>query len=71
MIRNLTKSFGKLSCLKALKKLDLSSNLIDSPLAASDFDQDAAFTSHLEFFSLKYNMIPSIESKLFFKSIFL
>jgi hypothetical protein len=43
----------------------MSSNLIETPLKASDFDSD--FTSHLEYLNLKFNRIPSIETRVFFK----
>ena len=66
-IMNLKNAFKKLRCLKRLKILNLSSNLIISPLKASDFDEDSELTISLEYMSFRYNNIPSIESRLFFR----
>lgn len=63
-----TNAFKKLRCLKRLKIFNLSSNLINTPLRASDFDEESELTSSLEYLSFRYNNIPSIESKLFFRT---
>ena len=65
-IKTLRYAFKLLSCLTSLKRFDLSFNLITSPLIDSDFSDD--FAQHIEYLNLKNNQIPSIDTKVFFRS---
>ena len=66
LILSMTGRFKSLSCLTSLKVLDLSSNLIMSPLVASDFED--TLPARLTSLNLNYNQIPSIDSDVFIKS---
>ena len=65
-IRSLRYAFKSLSCLVSLKRFDLSYNLIASPLVDSDFSDE--FSQHIEYLNLKNNLIPSIDTKVFFRN---
>jgi hypothetical protein len=63
---NMTDQFRLMSCLRYLVTLDLSHNLISTPVRASDLND--MFGSRLQTLNLSHNRIPSIETAFFFKS---
>ena len=65
-ITSLTSVFKQLACVSSLSSVDISSNLVSSPLVANDFDD--ALSSQLVSLNLSNNRIPSLESSVFLKS---
>lgn len=65
-ITNLTGAFVSLKCLGSLTNIDLSSNLIVTPILATDFDDTLA--SRLQQLNLESNKISYIQTSAFIKS---
>lgn len=65
-ITSLKDVFSNLKCLTALSQIDFSSNIITSPILASDFDD--SFALHITSLNLTNNSIPFIESRAFLTS---
>ena len=65
-LTSLQGAFSSLSCMTSLSQLDLSNNLISSPILASDFNDQ--FAANIQSLDLSTNQIPSIDSSAFFKS---
>lgn len=66
VISNLTGTLVKLSCLKSLSQIDLSNNLITSPLMEIDFKD--SFAMQIQSLNFSMNKIPFIETKLFIRN---
>jgi hypothetical protein len=65
-IKNMAYQFGLMACLRYLTTLDLSYNLISTPVRASDLND--FFGTRLQALNLSNNRIPSIETAFFFRS---
>lgn len=65
-LASITNLFQTLKCLTAVKIINLSNNLISSPILSTDFDDGLA--SQLQKLDLSNNRIPSIETRAFLKS---
>lgn len=66
-ITNTSGAFARLgTCLTQLAQLDLSHNLIATPLLSSDFSDDMA--ARLVSLNFAYNFISSIDSAVFYKA---
>lgn len=64
-IQNLTGAFVHLRCLSSVTSIDLSNNLITTPIIASDFDE--FFASRLQSLNLEQNKIELIQTTTFIK----
>jgi len=63
LIRNISGTFYKLKCLTSLSQIDLSNNLIESTLEASDFDD--FFAAQLQSLNFSSNRIHTIKTNAF------